>query len=224
MENRIIYYNCNLNLDDYYLIYTNEHSTNMNEYFVYDRFVAGKRMLRASGNVSDFKWLIEQLEKNGFQKSLAETVQYSKNFGLIKEVVGKWYTQKYLDAFEQTVTIGIPYKIESEHKTKWLKFLEDEPNRLKSILIKKVKEEYINCRDGVQGIWEKEEIRDSFPKIQNERDVLNLITDTWIDVYDEEAFKIHMPNYIFSIRANCPWDIEHGIEIEIRLEDIKSCD
>ena len=78
-------------------------------------------------------------------------------------------------------------------------------------------------KEGFQsGIWEKEEIRDSFPTLNSERDVLNLITDTWIDIYDKEAFEIHMPNHIFSIRANCPWDIEHGIEIEIKLEDIEA--
>ena len=222
MKNQNIYYKCNLNLDTYYLININEDSSNMNEYFVYDRFVAGQRMLRASGNQSDLKWLIEQLALNGFQNSFTDKVQYSNDFGLIKEIVGNWYTQKYLDAFEQTVTIGVPYRNKTDHKIKWLKFLEDEQNCLKSVIIKKVKEEYNNCLEGVQGIWEKEEIRDSFPTLNSERDVLNLITDTWIDIYDKEAFEIHMPNHIFSIRANCPWDIEHGIEIEIKLEDIEA--
>lgn len=80
----------------------------------------------------------------------------------------------------------------------------------------------VGVKQGVIGLWEEGEIRDSFPSIESENDIFNLLSQVEIGIYNEEAFNHEcMDKELYSIRANCPWDIEHGIEFEIKLEEVE---
>jgi carbamate kinase len=80
----------------------------------------------------------------------------------------------------------------------------------------------VGVKQGVIGLWEEGEIRDSFPSIEGENDIFNLLSQVEIGIYNEEAFNHEcMDKELYSIRANCPWDIEHGIEFEIKLEEVE---
>lgn len=223
MKRQEIYYKNELNLDSYFHIEVNENAPNI-DYYILDKFVAGQRIHRSKGNTSDYEWLVNELRLKGYTKSLPEGVKYVKEFGIVKEMYGNWYIQKYLNSFNQAVTIGIPHGSKSEHIMKWYTTLEEKENCIQSILIKKIEHDYKDCYNGVKDLWNKEEIKDSFPILNNDNDTLNVLSDVSLDIHNEEAFTKHMINHIYSIRAKCPWDIEHGIEIEIKLEDMNSCD
>ena len=83
-------------------------------------------------------------------------------------------------------------------------------------------EEYRDSKQGVTGLWEEAKIRDSFTEIKNESDIFNLLSRVEVGIL-EDASSNHetMNKEIYFIRANYPWDVEHGIEFEISLEEIK---
>lgn len=191
---------------------------------IIDKIVSGKRISRSTGNVGDYAWLKNQLKQEGYSDTLPEGVKYFEEFGIVKEKFGNWYIQKYLTAFEQAVVIGIPNGIISEHIKKWFGALTNNAKCIQRVLVEKIKHEYEDCFEGAKNLWTAEEIKESFPVLNNNEDVLNVISDIHLDIYDEETSTKHLKNHIYSIRASCPWDIEHGIEVEIKIEEINGCD
>lgn len=214
-EEKFIYFKKENSVNRYFFITKKTYEENL-EGFECEEYFAGIRIQRLQGNKNNLIQLTKSLELGQFQLGLPEKYTLTETFGLVEVLYEEWTVQRYFDIFEQKATIFLSNNPNSLHIKKWFNYLIENQLQIREIVKEKILIEYSH-KDDLVGLWAEEEIREVFPPIETDKDIFNMLTEIYVRIYEER-----MGNDIYFINAECPWDEEHGIQIEINLDELKN--
>ncbi len=193
-----------------------------NQHFIANEYIANLRVNRVTGDKRQLQQYKEQLTSTGYSSEFEDNVLIHPIFGLITNELGMYRIQIYLNCFEQIAIVSINSERLTDLQINIFKYLIESSSELNQLIIDKIKLDYYGTKEGVEELWEPAEINDCFPQIESNKDVLNLLSKIELSIYDEESMNHESSNgELIEIQANCPWDIEHGINLIIYKNEIE---
>ena len=204
-----------------HVILTEQLESLNNQHFMSNEYVSNLRVNRVTGDKRQLVTYRELLISNGYSTEIGENISLHPTFGIINKEGGMIRIQNYLRCFNQIALISVNSERLTNFQNDVFDYLILSNEELCKLILEKIRFDYSGTKKGVVGLWEAEEVRDSFPPLNSDADILNLLSQIDLSIYDEESMNHESSNgEVIEIRANCPWDIEHGINFMIYKNEI----
>lgn len=149
--------------------------------------------------------------ENGYFEVPNDEYGYDELFGVFKNNGTTIKIRKYLEITNEFVPIDIP---NTQFGRAVFEYLIRNQKTVREKLIEKLYSEFSELKESVKDLWDKEDMKNTFPDLKEKEEVLEMVEFRSIGVSSEESFHHEASNKSkFWIIGECVWDEEHGFEI-----------